>query len=138
MAVSQDAGAHKVNQGNLAYLNRQNYSFPPDHGARLVTMILQDPELTARWTAELEDMRTGMLTLREALTSELRRLTNSDRFDFLAQHRGMFSQLGCDAETVERLRAEHGIYMVSDSRMNIAGLNAETVPVLAKAIADTV
>ena len=37
-------------QGNLAFLNRQNYSFPPDHGARLVTMILEDPALTAVWT----------------------------------------------------------------------------------------
>jgi aspartate aminotransferase len=36
---------------------------------------------------------------------------------------------------VERLRVEHGIYMVSDSRINIAGLNHATVPVLAKAVA---
>jgi aromatic-amino-acid transaminase len=35
---------------------------------------------------------------------------------------------------VEKLRAEHGIYMVGDSRMNIAGLNRETVPKLAEAI----
>jgi len=37
---------------------------------------------------------------------------------------------------VEQLRAEHGIYMVGDSRMNIAGLNQTTVPILAKAIID--
>jgi aromatic-amino-acid transaminase len=36
------------------------------------------------------------------------------------------------------MRAERGIYMVSDSRLNIAGLNAATVPVLARAIADIV
>jgi aromatic-amino-acid transaminase len=36
---------------------------------------------------------------------------------------------------VNRLRDEHGIYMVGDSRINIAGLNARTVPVLAAAIA---
>jgi len=68
------------------------------------------------------------------LADELRRLTNSDRFDFLADHRGMFSQLGTTPERVEKLRADHGIYMVSDSRMNIAGLNAKTVPILAAAI----
>ena len=39
-------------------------------------------------------------------------------------------------ELVEKLREEHGIYMVGDSRMNIAGLNEKTVPVLAKAIID--
>ena len=77
-----------------------------------------------------------MLTLRQQLADELRRLTGSDRFAFLAQHRGMFSRLGTTPEKVEVLRAEHGIYMVADSRMNIAGLNAKTVPVLAKAIVD--
>ncbi len=44
--------------------------------------------------------------------------------------------LGTSPELVERLRAEHGIYMVGDSRMNIAGLNADTVPILARAIVD--
>ena len=34
------------------------------------------------------------------------------------------------------LRADHGIYMVGDSRMNIAGLNEKTVPILAQAIID--
>ena len=97
-------------------------------------MILGDPGLRSAWEAELEVVRTGMIGLREGLAAELRQLTNSDRFDFLARHRGMFSRLGATPEQVERLRAEHGIYMVGDSRMNIAGLNAETVPVLARAI----
>jgi aromatic-amino-acid transaminase len=48
----------------------------------------------------------------------------------------MFSQIGTTPEKVEVMRAESGIYMVSDSRLNIAGLNATTVPLLAKAIVD--
>ena len=129
-----DPARRDVVQGNLAWLNRQNFSFPPDHGARLVTMILTDPALRAEWQAELEAVRLSMLALREALSRELRDRSGSDRFGFLAQHRGMFSRLGATEAQVERLRAEHGIYMVSDSRLNIAGLNAATVPVLAKAI----
>jgi len=136
MAVSQDAGQRQLNQSTLAYLNRQNYSFPPDHGARLVTMILNDEGLRADWSTELEQVRLSMLGLRQSLADELQRLTGSDRFAFLAQHRGMFSRLGTTPELVERLRAEHGIYMVGDSRMNIAGLNAQTVPILAQAIVD--
>ncbi|SDJ03100.1 aromatic amino acid transaminase [Lutimaribacter saemankumensis] len=136
MAVSQDAGLNKLTQGSLNYLNRQNYSFPPDHGARVVSTILHDPQLRADWAAELEDVRLSMLGLREQLAGELQRLSGSDRFAFLAQHRGMFSRLGTSPEMVERLRAEHAIYMVGDSRMNIAGLNKTTVPILAKAIID--
>ncbi|UWQ28265.1 amino acid aminotransferase [Leisingera sp. M523] len=136
MAVSNDAGAQGLNQGTLAFLNRQNYSFPPDHGARLVTMILNDEALRADWAAELEEVRLGMLDLRQNLADELQRLTGSDRFGFIAQHRGMFSLLGTTPDLVEKMRVDNGIYMVGDSRLNIAGLNAQTVPVLAKAIVD--
>ena len=132
IALGGDLG---VTQGNLAYLNRQNFSFPPDHGARLVTMILADDSLRADWQAELEEVRLHMLTLRQDLADALRRDTNSDRFDFVAAHRGMFSRLGLTEAQVNRLRTEHGIYMVGDSRINIAGLNAATIPVLAAAVA---
>ncbi len=130
-----DPARKAITQGNLNFLNRQNYSFPPDHGARLVTMILQDAALTADWKAELEEVRQNMLTLRQSLADELRRATNSDRYDFIARHRGMFSRLGLTESQVMALRNRHGIYMVGDSRINIAGLNARTVAILAAAIA---
>lgn len=136
MAISQQGDAEGLNQKTLAYLNRQNYSFPPDHGARVVTTILNDPELRADWQKELEETRLGMLALRQQLADELQRLTGSDRFGFIAEHRGMFSLLGTTPELVEKMRVDAGIYMVGDSRLNIAGLNAKTVPILAKAIVD--
>ena len=136
MGVCKSTEEKDLTQKTMAYLNRQNYSFPPDHGARVVTTILTDPELRADWEAELEETRNTMLALRQQLADELKRLTNSDRFDFLAQHRGMFSRLGTTPELVEKMRADSGIYIVGDSRMNIAGLDETTVPVLAKAIVD--
>ncbi|MBT6533037.1 MAG: aspartate/tyrosine/aromatic aminotransferase [Marinovum sp.] len=136
MAVSQNQSAQALNQGTLAYLNRQNFSFPPDHGARLVTMVLSDAELRADWQAELEEVRVSMLGLRQQLADELRKLSGSDRFGFLAEHRGMFSRLGTTSDKVDALREKHAVYMVGDSRLNIAGLNSATIPVLAKAIID--
>ena len=135
MLVASEA-AQGLNQATLAFLNRQNYSFPPDHGARIVSTILTDDALKADWQAELEDVRNAMLALREQLAGELQRLSGSDRFGFLAQHRGMFSRLGTTPDKVEALREKHGIYMVGDSRMNIAGLNQNSVPILARAIID--
>jgi aromatic-amino-acid transaminase len=46
----------------------------------------------------------------------------------------MFSRLGATPAQVEKMRVDNAIYMVGDSRLNIAGLNRETVPVLAQAI----
>lgn len=131
-------GRRDVVQQNLNFLNRQNFSFPPDHGARLVTMILEDDALRADWKAELEEVRQNMLTLRRSLAEALRQATNSDRFDFVASHRGMFSRLGLTEAQVTALRERHGIYMVGDSRINIAGLNARTVGVLSRAIAGVI
>lgn len=136
MTVTPEAKAKPNAQGTLNFLNRQNYSFPPDHGARVVTEILNDPALRKDWQEELEDVRLSMLGLRTQLADELRQRSNSDRFDFIARHRGMFSRIGASPEQVERMRAENGIYMVGDSRMNIAGLNNNTVPLLAQAIVD--
>lgn len=137
--IGKTSAARKgILQGSMNFLNRQNYSFPPDHGARVVTEILTTPELRADWEAELEEVRLGMLRLRESLADALRQQTNSARFDFLAEHRGMFSRLGLTPEQVAQLREAHGVYMVGDSRINIAGLNDTTVPLLAKAIAQVI
>ena len=136
LVTLQDKSLQNLNQDTLAYLNRQNFSFPPDHGARLVTMILSDPNLRQDWQQELEAIRISMLDLRQQLANSLQSLSGSDRFGFLGEHRGMFSRLGTTSDKVDLLREKHGIYMVGDSRLNIAGLNAKTVPILAHAIID--
>ncbi|MFX0546909.1 aromatic amino acid transaminase [Roseovarius sp. S1116L3] len=136
MAVMQDACHQTRAQGALTHLNRQTYSFPPDHGARLVTMVLGDAALRAEWEAELDEMRGQIQGLRAALVQELRERTNSDRFDFIARHRGMFSMIGAGPAQVTKMREAHGVYMTRDSRINIAGLNARDVPLLASAMVE--
>jgi aromatic-amino-acid transaminase len=46
----------------------------------------------------------------------------------------MFSRIGASPDQVQEMRERNGIYMVGDSRLNIAGLNDRTVPILADAI----
>lgn len=133
-AVTATPAEAPVARGNLGTLNRLTYSFPPDHGAAIVGIILGDAELRADWQAELEAMRLNMLTLRGGLAAALRKASNSDRFDFVARHRGMFSRLGASPEQVAALRAEHGVYMMGDSRINVAGLPADGLDRLAAAI----
>lgn len=133
--LAADKATGALARQNLASLNRLNFSFPPDHGAKVVSIILGDAALRADWMAELEEMRTGMLELRRGLAEALRRETNSDRYDFVAAHRGMFSRLGLAPERVKAAREDFGIYMVGDSRINIAGLPADGLDQLARAIA---
>ena len=110
------------------------YSMPPDHAAAAIRIILEDKGLTASWKEELETMRRRMVSLREGFADALRRQSNSDRFDFIARHRGMFSRIGATPAQVEKLRAEHGVYMVGDSRINVAGLPEDRLDTLAASI----
>ncbi|MCF6272641.1 MAG: aspartate/tyrosine/aromatic aminotransferase [Rhodobacteraceae bacterium] len=138
LIISKDEDEAALSKANLAGLNRLNFSFPPDHGAKVVSIIMNDAALRADWEAELEEMRQNMLNLRQGLADALRRETNSDRFDFIADHRGMFSRLGLSPEQVLKLRTDYAIYMVGDSRISIAGLPHGGLDKFAKAIASVV
>jgi aspartate/tyrosine/aromatic aminotransferase len=118
----------------LANVARSIYSMPPDHGAAAVRIVLSDPILSADWRAELDGMRGRMVSLRESFAQALRRQSNSDRFDFIAGQKGMFSRLGLSPEQVIRLRTEHGVYMVGDSRFNVAGLPGDRLGDLAERV----
>ena len=137
IVVSEEAKKDIV-QDNLKSLNRLTFSFPPDHGAAVVNQILKDDKLKTQWKEELEEMRTNMLDLRERLSSELYRETKSNRFNFVSKHRGMFSKLGLTSEQVNILRKDYGIYMVSDSRINVAGLRKDVINYLASAISNVI
>lgn len=123
-------------QASLAWLNRQTYAFPPDHGARVVTEVLNDPALRGEWQAELDGMRRRTRAMRAALAGALRQETGSARFDFLEGQAGLFSLLGLTPDQVGALRTGHALYMIGDSRINLAGLTPDTVPATARAIGE--
>ena len=143
LMVVSDKKIHKLVEENLKSFNRVTFSFPPDYGASLVEIILggnnsQNKELIHLWEKELNSMRNGMLVLRKLLSDSLRRSTNSTRFDFIERHRGMFSLMGLSVDQVTRLRTEFGIYMVGDSRINIAGLNKDQIDYFSSSIASAI
>lgn len=123
-------------EANLAYgqmlgIGRSVWSMPPDHAAACVRIVLADDDLRSKWQDELETVRRRMLSLRTGFAEALRRQSNSDRFDFIAHQRGMFSRLGITGDQVKRLRDEHGVYIVGDSRFNVAGLPGDRLDELA-------
>ncbi len=134
LLLCRDADSAKVVASQALMATRIMYSMPPDHAAAAIRIVLQDEALTEDWKAELESMRLRLQTLRADVTLALRRHANSGRFDFIAEHRGMFSRLGITEAQVERLRAEFGIYMTSDSRFNIAGLREDDVERFARTV----
>ena len=132
--VAKDAAQADIAQSQLLNIIRGAYSQPPDHGAEIIRTILEDAELRAEWETELNAMRGRMIRLREKLSEAIRQRSNSKDFDFIAAHRGMFSLLGLENSVVEHLKAENGIYMIGDSRINVAGIPEERIGDLADAL----
>ncbi|RYF66507.1 MAG: aminotransferase class I/II-fold pyridoxal phosphate-dependent enzyme, partial [Comamonadaceae bacterium] len=122
--------------GQLKSAVRANYSSPPTHGARLVTQVLDTPELRAEWEAELGEMRARIKDMRERLYAALNERFGGQRdFGYFLTQRGMFSYTGLTPEQVDRLRDEHGVYLVRSGRMCIAGLSTKNVDHVAQAVA---
>ena len=128
-ALSESSEQSHIVQSNLLSLTRANWSMPPDHGAAIVRVILEDAALNADWRTELAEMRDRIQQIRDLLAQADPALAP------LANQRGMFSTLPLSVGDVARLREMHGIYMPSSGRINLAGLTPETVVPFVDALA---
>lgn len=132
--VAQSEAEATRAHGRLSGVIRSNYSMPPDHGANSTEIVMTDTALQAEWREELEAMRKRMVGLRQSFSDEMRKRSNSERFDFIAHQKGMFSRLPLSPEQIDRLREDFAIYVVGDGRINVAGLPEHGLDKLADAI----
>jgi aromatic-amino-acid transaminase len=121
--------------GQLKSAVRANYSSPPTHGARIVTQVLETPELRAKWEAELGAMRGRIKDMRQRLHAALTKKLPGRDFGYFLTQRGMFSYTGLSPEQVDRLLKERAVYLVRSGRMCIAGLSTKNVEYVAEAMA---
>ena len=114
---------------------RTNYSNPATHGGTVVATVLNNPELRAMWETELGEMRDRIKLMRNTLVKKLAEAGAKRDFEFVNQQRGMFSYSGLNADQVEKLKTDYGIYAVSTGRICVAALNSKNIDAVAKAIA---
>jgi aspartate aminotransferase/aromatic-amino-acid transaminase len=131
IAIARDSDSADVVSSQMQNVIRATISQTPDHGAEIVRVILEDKELRAEWEAELTEMRERMKRLRVKLADAIRQRSNSKDFDFIAEHTGMFSLLGLPEDVVTKLKLDDGIYMINDSRINVAGIPEDRIGELA-------
>jgi aromatic-amino-acid transaminase len=93
------------------------WSMPPDHGAAAVHIVLEDPELRARWLVELAEMRDRINSVRQRIAAA------DPRLSYIRRQFGMFSMLPLSKEQVLKLREDEAIYMADSGRFNVVGLS---------------
>ena len=122
-------------ESNLEQIARTVYSMAPAHGALIVERVLGSPALRRQWSEELAGMAARLSGLRREFAEALSARRPDLDTSWLPAQRGMFSLLGLDVATVCALREQRHIYMVDDSRINVAGLSPTNIPPLAEALA---
>jgi aspartate/tyrosine/aromatic aminotransferase len=134
-AVCRDAAAAEAVLSQLKGCIRVNYSNPPAHGAAIVSTVLADPELRKLWEQELAELRGRIAKMRRLFVQTLAKLGVRQDFSFIERQRGMFSFSGLTPAQVERLRKEHGVYVVGSGRINVAGMTTGNMDALCRAVA---
>lgn len=135
--VAADKASRDIVFSQINSIVRTIYSVPPDHGAVVVSTILNDPDLRAAWRVELAEMRSRLREMRVLLNEALLEKAPGHDFSHLVRATGMFCFLGIPEDQVNRLKRDYGVYMVGSSRINTAGITAKNVNYLADAIAAT-
>ena len=120
--LGENAAQTSTAASNLLAIARTSYSMPPDHGASVTRMILDDPALRASWQAELDAMQNRIKSTREKLVAAL-----GQQHSYLVEQKGMFSTLNLSPEKILRLREDHAIYMAGNGRINVAGFGGDEI-----------
>ena len=133
--LSKDTTSRDVVNSQVNNLVRTIYSMPPDHGAAVVSLILNDEETRNAWVIELVEMRERLRDMKVLLHDALLAELPERDFSHLVRARGMFCFLGITAEQVAQLKNDFGVYMADSSRINVAGITPQNVGYLASSIA---
>ncbi len=136
MVVSESAAQTNAAKSHILSAARRCYSMSPYHGGGIVGLLLSDAELTAEWKTELNQVRERMNRLRLDLAQGLNQAQSVMNFDFVANSNGMFCYLGIPREDVLTLRSDFGIYLLESTRINVAGLSEDNLPVIVDRVSE--
>jgi len=130
----KDEAARVMSQ--MKILIRPMYSNPPIHGARIVTTVLNTPELRAMWLKDVKGMADRIITMRSLLQSGLAAEGSIKDWSHITDQIGMFCYTGMTPEQVDNITAKHSVYLTRDGRISVAGITSANVGHLAMAIHD--
>uniref|UniRef100_A0A0X3P2A5 Aspartate aminotransferase n=1 Tax=Schistocephalus solidus TaxID=70667 RepID=A0A0X3P2A5_SCHSO len=134
--MNKDLTANTKSQ--LLILARYCWSNPPNHGATIVSKVLNDPQLYAEWKSNLREMSDRIVRTRQLFYEKLTAMGTPGNWENIIKQRGMFSYTGLSREQTNILREKFHVYMTGDGRMNMCGLNESNIDYVVKAFHETV
>ncbi|KAF7322890.1 Aspartate aminotransferase [Mycena chlorophos] len=133
VSTSKEAAARVKSQ--LSVLQRSEISNPPSHGARIVSLILNSPDLFEMWKRDIATMAHRIIDMRKELFRLLtEELHTPGNWDHIVKQIGMFSFTGITPKQSKALIDEHHIYLTGNGRISMAGLNTHNIQYFAASL----
>ncbi|KZV88318.1 PLP-dependent transferase [Exidia glandulosa HHB12029] len=133
--VAEDTEAAERIRSQMSVLQRSEISNPPAHGARLMALIMNTPELMDEWKRDIKTMAHRIIDMREEL---YKLLTNDFKtpgtWNHITKQIGMFSFTGLNSSQSQTLTDKYHIYLTNNGRISMAGLNTKNVRYVAEGI----
>lgn len=123
-------------RSQLLRLVRAEMSNAPLFGCRIVHKVLSDPQLREMWHQDLQTMSGRITRMRAILRREIEKRPGTGNWGHLESQVGMFSYTGLTPEQVLRLKEVHHIYLMSNGRASLSGINEGNVEHVADAISE--
>lgn len=144
VCASEAIAANVLDQ--LRSYTRWEVSSSPAYAAQLVETVLSDETLAQEWEGQLGTARGrlhglkkelhGLLTQRYGTPSP--RTGTVEGWDHLMEENGLFSFTGLEGSLADALIQKHHVYLTSNGRINVSGMNAKNVGRVAEAFDDVV
>ncbi|KAJ7940743.1 aspartate amino-transferase [Mycena leptocephala] len=122
-------------KSQLSVLQRSEISNPPTHGARIVSMILNNPSMFEMWRRDIQTMAGRIIDMRKELFRLLtEELHTPGNWDHIVNQIGMFSFTGISPAQSKALISEAHVYLTGNGRISMAGLNTKNVRYFAESL----
>lgn len=133
--VSPDTETGNRVKSQLSVLARSEISNPPAHGARIVALILNTPELFDQWKVDIQTMAGRIIEMRKELFKLLtEKYKTPGNWDHIVNQIGMFSFTGINKEQAQSLIDKAHIYLTANGRISMAGLNSKNIEYFAASL----
>jgi aspartate aminotransferase len=136
--VSRTQEQAKAVQTQLNAVIRPMYSNPPKHGMYIAKRILENEGNFNAWVQELQMMSGRIIEMRQALRNALEKRNTPGSWNHITDQIGMFSFTGLTPQQVEYVIVNHHVYMLSNGRISMAGVNTKNVDTIAAAFDDAI
>ncbi|KAJ7273604.1 aspartate amino-transferase [Mycena haematopus] len=133
--VSRNQETSAKVKSQLSVLSRSEISNPPSHGARIVSMILNNPSMFEAWKQDIRTMAGRIIDMRKELFRLLtEELHTPGNWDHIVNQIGMFSFTGINPAQSKALIEDAHVYLTGNGRISMAGLNSKNVRYFAESL----